>query len=128
MGGAVSFAENLWCDEALTMVQNPPVDPANVVQSLVYTLLDVFDATRDLYNTLRDKDRRDCERNSRYRGYRESRKFVDDDEHASDEGVVMDKAAVTRQFDIGLQDVGASFAVGDGPSRCLYSVFAILKG
>lgn len=92
------------------------VDPANVVQSLVYTLLDVFDATRDLYNTLRKKERRDYERSLRSRGYPESRKleYVDDDEYASDEGIVMDKAAVTRQFDIGFQDIGTPFAVGDG--------------
>lgn len=97
-------------------MQNTRVDPANVVQSLVYTLLDVFDATRDLYNTLKNKERRDYENSLRSRGYPESRRieFVDEDDFGSDEGIVMDKAAVTRQLEIGLHEVGAPFAVGDG--------------
>jgi hypothetical protein len=90
--------------------QNLPVDPANVVQALVHTLLDVFDATRDLYNTLKSKERRD-----RARGYIDSRSSShSDDDLPSDEGIVLDKAAVTRQFDIALADIGAPFAVGDG--------------
>lgn len=81
-----------------------------MVQALLHTLLDVFDATRDLYNTLRNKERRDREK-----GYVDARRSsYSDDEIASDEGIVLDKAAVTRQFDIGLEDIGALFAVGDG--------------
>ncbi|KAF2741323.1 hypothetical protein EJ04DRAFT_480599 [Polyplosphaeria fusca] len=100
-------------------VANPPADPANVIQALVYTLLDVFDATRDLYNTLRNKERRDYEQSLRSRGYPESRRIdiVDDDKIANDESIVFDKAAVTREFEIGYQDVGNYFAVGDVVSQ-----------
>jgi hypothetical protein len=100
------------------------------VQSLVYTLLNVFDATRDLYDTLRSKERRDYERSLRSRGYPESRRleYVDND-YTNDEGIVMDKAAVMRQFDIGFQDVGAPFAVGDGMLRFVSGrSFRIHKG
>ncbi|KAF2254693.1 hypothetical protein BU26DRAFT_418084, partial [Trematosphaeria pertusa] len=94
---------------------NPTTDPANVVQALVYTILDVFDATRDLYQTLRKKEKRDHEQDLRARGYPSSRKieYVDDYETGGDESIVVDKAAVTRQFEIGFQDVGSQFAVGD---------------
>lgn len=100
-------------------VANPPVDPANVVQALVYTLLDVLDATRDLFNTLRNKERRDYEQSLRARGYPESRRIdiVDDEKIANDESIVFDKAAVTREFEIGYQDIGSQFAIGDVVSQ-----------
>lgn len=94
------------------------IDPANVAQSLTYTLLDVFDATRDLYQTLRSKQKRDYEQNLRSRGYRTSIDYLED-ELDGEEEIVMDKAAVLRQFDIGLQDVGTQFAVGDGTQTFL---------
>ncbi|CAO2657307.1 Nn.00g034330.m01.CDS01 [Neocucurbitaria sp. VM-36] len=96
-------------------VANPPVDPANIVQALVYTLLDVFDATRDLYQTLEIKEKRDYQEVLRSKGYPTSRKieYVDDGRLGSDEALIMDKAAVTRQFEIGYQALGTEFAVGD---------------
>ncbi|KAJ4374195.1 hypothetical protein N0V83_002936 [Neocucurbitaria cava] len=95
---------------------NPPVDPAHIVQALVYTLLDVFDATRDLYQTLAVKEKRDYQLNLQAKGYPPSRKieYVDDGRLGSDEALVMDKAAVTRQFEIGYQALGIDFAIGDG--------------
>jgi hypothetical protein len=97
-------------------MQNPPVDPANVMQALVYTLLDVFDATRDLYQTLTIKEQRDYEQNLRAKGYPASRRieYVEDDRLGSDGVIAMDRAAVTRQFEIGYQVLGTEFAVGDG--------------
>jgi hypothetical protein len=94
-------------------LQKPTADPANVVESLVNTLLDVFDATRDLYQTLKSKQRRDHEHNLRSRGYRRSIDYVDDGPDGEEE-IVIDKAAVLRRLDIGLADVGAQFAIGDG--------------
>jgi len=96
--------------------QNPPDDPANVVQSLVNTLLDVFDATRDLYGTLTAKEQRDYEQNLRSKGYPASRRieYVKDDRLGSDEAIVTDKAVVMRQMDIGCETLGAEFAMGDG--------------
>jgi hypothetical protein len=79
-------------------------------------LLDVFDASRDLYQTLRAKEKRDYEQNLRSRGYPNGRliDYVDDEDARGDESLVLDKAAVTRQFEIGFQTVGAQFAIGDG--------------
>ncbi|KAI4637834.1 hypothetical protein J4E83_000652 [Alternaria metachromatica] len=96
-------------------VINPPDDPANVVQSLVNTLLDVFDATRDLYGTLTAKEQRDYEQNLRSKGYPASRRieYVKDDRLGSDEAIVTDKAVVMRQMDIGCETLGAEFAMGD---------------
>ncbi|KAF2819897.1 hypothetical protein CC86DRAFT_121970 [Ophiobolus disseminans] len=96
-------------------VVNPAADPNNVVQALVYTLLDVFDATRDLYQTLKVKEKRDYELSLRSKGYPSSRRieYVEDGSLGKDEDLVMDKAAVTRQFEIGYQKIGAEFAVGD---------------
>ncbi|KAF1958685.1 hypothetical protein CC80DRAFT_407659 [Byssothecium circinans] len=96
-------------------MQKPAVDPANVVQSLVYTLFDVFDATRDLYQTLRAKDKRDYEQSLRSRGYPAGRRseYVNEEDLSGDESLVMDKAAVNRQFELGLREVGQDFAVGD---------------
>ncbi|KAH6518189.1 hypothetical protein HBI81_176050 [Parastagonospora nodorum] len=96
-------------------VVTPAVDPANVVQALVYTLLGVFDATRDLFQTLKAKEQRDYESSLRSKGYPASRRveYVEDENLGRDEDLVMDKAAVTRQFEIGFQKIGALFAVGD---------------
>ncbi|CAA9965343.1 hypothetical protein PTMSG1_08702 [Pyrenophora teres f. maculata] len=96
-------------------VVNPPADPASVVQALVCTLLGVFDATRDLYHTLTTKEQRVYEENLRAKGYPVSRRaeYVNDERLGSDEAFVTDKAAVTRQFDIGYQALGAEFAMGD---------------
>jgi hypothetical protein len=79
--------------------QSPPVDPANIVQSLVYTLLDVFDAARDLHQTLKVKEKRDYELSLRSKGYPPSRRieYVEDESLGKDEDLVMDKAAVTRR-------------------------------
>ncbi|KAI5363465.1 hypothetical protein J4E82_011572 [Alternaria postmessia] len=94
---------------------NPTVDPVHVVQALVDTLLDVFDATRDLYETLTVKEQRDYEQNLRSKGYPASRRieYVKDERLGSDEAIVTDKAVVTRQFDIGYQTIGVEFAEGD---------------
>ncbi|KAF2192795.1 hypothetical protein K469DRAFT_694838 [Zopfia rhizophila CBS 207.26] len=90
-------------------------DPANVVQALVQTLLDVFEATRDLYKTLRSKEKRDHDKLLRSKGYPDTRRseYVDEDDAVDDESILLDKAAVTREFEIGFQDLGAQFAVGD---------------
>lgn len=102
--------------------QNPPDDPANVVQSLVNTLLDVFDATRDLYGTLTAKEQRDYEQNLRSKGYPASRRieYVKDERLGSDEAIVTDKAVVMRQMDIGCEALGAEFAMGDGMHPLLF--------
>jgi hypothetical protein len=86
------------------------------VQALVYSLLDVFDATRDLSQTLRVKEKRDYELTLRSKGYPPSRRidYVEDKGLGQDEDLIMDKAAVTRQFEIGFQKIGARFAIGDG--------------
>jgi hypothetical protein len=86
------------------------------VQALVCTLLGVFDATRDLSQTLRVKEKRDYELSLRSKGYPLSRRieYVEDESLGKDEDLVMDKAAVTRQFEIGFQKIGVQFAVGDG--------------
>ncbi|KAK7182215.1 hypothetical protein PSPO01_11688 [Paraphaeosphaeria sporulosa] len=105
----------------------PMVDPANVVQALVNTLLDVFDATRDLYQTLKSKQRRDYEHNLRSRGYRRSLDHVDDGPDGEEE-IIMDKAAVLRTFDVGLDEVGTQFAVGDVISQAgLQSQIIVLQ-
>lgn len=101
--------------------QKVTIDPTNVVQSLVFTLVDVLDATRDLYITLRNKEERDRERDFRERGYCDVRspEYAEDD---SDECIVLDKAALTRQFEIGVDEIGPQFAIGDGMlalDRCL---------
>lgn len=84
----------------------------------MYSLLGIFDATRDLFQTLRVKEKRDYERNLRSKGYPASRsiKYVEDESLGTDEALVMDKAAVTRQFEIGYQALGAEFAKGDSKS------------
>jgi hypothetical protein len=94
-----------------------------VLQALVYTLLDVFDATRDLYQTLTEKEQRDYEHNLRSKGYPVSRRieYVKDERLGSDESIGMDTAKVTRQFEIGYQALGTEFAIGDGKSSSLSS-------
>lgn len=89
------------------------------MQALVYTLLDVFDATRDIFQTLQVKEKRDYESSLRSKGYPTSRRleFVEDDQLGKEEDLLMDKAAVTRQFEIGFQKVGAQFAIGDSMLR-----------
>lgn len=96
-------------------VISPAVDPTHVVQALVYTLLDVFDATRDLFQTLKVKEKRDYELTLRSKGYPATRRieYVEDETLGRDEDLVMDKAAVTRQFKIGFQKTGVQFAIGD---------------
>ena len=81
----------------------------------MYTLLDVLDATRDLFQTLRVKEQRDYESTLRSKGYPTSRRieYVEDETFGKDEDLVMDKAAVTRQFEIGFQKTGVQFAIGD---------------
>lgn len=89
------------------------------MQALVFTLLSVFDATRDLFQTLKIKEKRDYELSLRSKGYPSSRRieYVEDEDLGRDEDLVMDKAAVTRQFEIGFQKIGSQFAVGDGTSH-----------
>jgi len=102
----------------MKMLISQKPDAANVVHALVYTLLDVFDATRDLYHTLTVKEKRDYEQTLRSKGYPGSRRieYVKDEELGSDEAIVMDKAAVTRQFELGHERLGTEFAKGDGMS------------
>jgi hypothetical protein len=90
----------------------------------VYTLLDVFDATRDLLQTLKVKEKRDYELNLRSKGYPTTRRieYVEDETLGKDEDLVMDKAAVTRQFEIGFQKAGVQFAIGDGMSVLSHTV------
>jgi len=115
MGVLVSLGCPVWSGTGANGLQNPTADPANVVQALVYTLLDVFDAARDLHLTLKSKEKRDYEQRLRSKGYPQSRKieYIEDD-LSTDDSIVLDKAAVTRQFEIGYQDIGSPFAVGDG--------------
>jgi hypothetical protein len=94
-----------------------------VVQALVYTLLDVFDAARDTYQTLSAKEKRDYEQTLRSKGYPTSRRIEYIEESLADDGsIVLDKAAVTRQFEIGYQTIGAHFAVGDSKSDVVMQI------
>lgn len=99
----------------MMVVTIAPVEPAHVLQTLVNTLLDVFDATRDLHQTLTVKEQRDYELSLRSKGYPSSRRieYVVDGRLGSDEAIVLDKAAVTRQFELGYQALGVEFAIGD---------------
>lgn len=82
----------------------------------MYTLLEVFDATRDLYQTLTNKDKRDLEQKLRSNGYPSSRKLeiIDDAEVNGTRAILTDKLALLRQYEDGLRDAGPTFAVGDG--------------
>lgn len=90
-------------------------DQVSVVQALVYTLFDVFDATKDLFQTLTIKEQRDYEDSLRSKGYPSSRRveYVQDETLGSEKGIAMDKAAVKRQFEIGYSKLGAEFVIGD---------------
>ena len=81
-------------------------------------MLDVFDATRDLYRTLSNKDKRDYELQLRSKGYPGSRRleFVDDAEINGTRAILTDKLALLRRYENGLRDVGSGFAIGDGLS------------
>jgi len=96
----------------------------------VYTLLDVFDATRDLYQTLTNKDKRELELHLRAKGYSGSSRqldYVDDAGASGKRGILTDKLAVLKRFEDGLRDVGDGFAVGDGESL-LYEYEYVLGG
>lgn len=86
------------------------------MQALVYTLSDIFDATRDLYRNLTIKEQREYEQNLRVKGYPATRRveYVKDERLGSDEAITTDKSTVVRQFEIGYQVLGAEFAMGDG--------------
>lgn len=90
----------------------------------MFTLLDVFDATRDLYQTLTIKEKRDYEQCLRSKGYPTTRRieYVKDERLGSDQAIAMDKAAVKRQFGIGNQALGNEFAMGDGTFSSLEAV------
>lgn len=87
----------------------------------MYTLLEVFDATRDLYETLTKKDKRDHEQHLRSKGYPNSRKleFIDDSGANGNRAILTDKLALLRRYEDGLRDVGSEFAVGDGKDNYL---------
>jgi hypothetical protein len=99
-------------------MQKIVLDPTNVVQSLVYTLLDVLDATRDLHQTLLAKKKRDYEQSLRSRGYPSGRglDYADEEDHRGDTSLMIDKTAVKKEFEHGLREVGPQFAIGDGTS------------
>lgn len=101
-----------------SLLQESHIDPVNILQTLVYTLLDVLDATRDLYQTLKVKERREYEQILRAKGYPNSRRieYVEADGFDGDEAIVVDKAATKRQFEVGNENIGAQFAIGDGTS------------
>ncbi|EUC34709.1 hypothetical protein COCCADRAFT_35644 [Bipolaris zeicola 26-R-13] len=92
-------------------IANPSVDPANVVQSLVYILSGVFDATRDLYRTLSLKEQREYEQS--LRSYSRRAEYVSDERLGSEEAIMTDKATMVRQFEIGYHAMGTEFAMGD---------------
>jgi hypothetical protein len=97
-------------------VQTHSHDSTDVLQDIVYTLLEVFDATRDLYQTLTNKDKRDLEQKLRSNGYPSSRKLeiIDDAEVNGTRAILTDKLALLRLYEDGLRDAGPTFAVGDG--------------
>jgi hypothetical protein len=88
------------------------------MQDLVHTMLDVFDAARDLHQTLSIKEQRDHELRLRAKGYPSSRgiEFVKDSDVSGEEAIMMDKTALKRQFETGLREIGPQFAIGDGKS------------
>lgn len=92
----------------------------------MYTLLDVFDATQDLYKTLTNKDKRDHEQQLRLKGYPGSRgpEFIDDKAASGTRGILTDKLALLRRYEDGLREVGSDFAVGDGEFGCVVEVKA----
>jgi len=96
-------------------------DHTSVVQALVYTLFDVFDAARDLYETLAIKELRGYEGNLRTKGYSSSKRveYVKYENLGHEEKILMDKAAVKRQFDLGYLKFGTEFATGDSFAHTL---------
>jgi hypothetical protein len=96
--------------------QNPSVDPENVVQSLVYILSGVFDATKDLYRNLASREQRSYEQCLRSKGYPPLRRIDHnlDERLGSEEAIMTDKAATVRQYEIGYHAMGTEFAMGDG--------------
>lgn len=87
-----------------------------MLQGIVYALLEVFDATRDLYETLTTKDKRDYELQLRSKGIPASRKLeiIEDNAANGNRAILTDKLALLRRYEDGLRDVGSDFAVGDG--------------
>lgn len=87
----------------------------NVVEALVYTLYDSCDAARDLYQTLKIKEKRDYEQSLRSKGYPSSRRieFVDDESFGKDANFALEKVAITQQFEVGYRKYGEQFLVGD---------------
>lgn len=77
--------------------------------------------------TLKTKERRDYELSLRSKGYPTSRRveYIEDEDTRGDEAIVTDKAAVTRQYENGLENVGQVYAVGDGMSYTLGSLFEV---
>lgn len=105
---------------AFTVNDHAASAPRDVLQSIAYTLLDVFDATRDLYQTLTNKDKRDLELQLRAKGYSGSSRqldYVDDAGVSGKRGILTDKLAVLKRYEDGLRDVGDGFAVGDALSH-----------
>ncbi|KAF9698948.1 hypothetical protein EKO04_002919 [Ascochyta lentis] len=106
-------------------------ESADVLQGLVYTLLEVFDAARDLYATLTTKDKRDYEIHLRSKGHPASRKLelIDDSAANGNRAILTDKLALLRRYEDGLRDVGSEFAVGDALSHVsLQSQVITLQG
>lgn len=96
-------------------------DHGSSVQALVHILLDVFDATQDLYQTLAIKEERDYDNRLRSKGYPSSRQvdYIKDENLGSEEQILQDKKAVKRQYDIGHLEFGIEFARGDGKEASL---------
>lgn len=94
-------------------------ESTDILQGIVYKLLDVFDATRDLHQTLSDKDQRDYELQLRSKGYPSARKleFVDDSKVNGNRAILTDKLALLRRYEDGLRDLGSEFAIGDALSH-----------
>ncbi|KAF1934052.1 uncharacterized protein M421DRAFT_111689 [Didymella exigua CBS 183.55] len=94
-------------------------EPTDVLQGVVFTLLEVFDAARDLYQTLTNKEKKDLEKKLRSKGYPSSRKLevIDDTEVDGNRAILTDKLALLRRYEDGLRDVGPAFAVGDALSH-----------
>ena len=86
----------------------------DVLQGIVYALLEVFDATKDLYETLMNKDKRDHEQQLRAKGYPRKLEFIDDNGANGARAILTDKLALLRRYEDGLRGVGPEFAAGDG--------------
>jgi len=95
----------------------------------VYTLFDVFDAARDLYETLAIKELRGYEGNLRTKGYSSSKRveYVKYENLGHEEKILMDKAAVKRQFDLGYLKFGTEFATGDSKQPSHHYLLGLLR-